>query len=666
MVDYIFARAFLFFIEAIGFGTLTFFFAIFYRGYQRQYIKLWVISFGALSLYLLATALQSGQPTQVATSIEQVAYSLVRQTAHYVFWAFLLLGSWVSQRRSELSLRFIRQLIFIIIVFSACVVLLFAFDEKEVFNRFYLRKSLSSFIFSISLFVTSFYLFTSSHQHFSSKALKVFTLIMGVRYLLFSFASIVALTEYWFIQFTQLLFFFDLGSYTILAFIVLIWVQGAERHLAKSAIKEVKYFNKHDSLKGSMNREQILEKLPDVIEKATRSSLKLGVFLLDIKRFKFVNDSYGLKAGDAILSEIVRRLNQSILMPVVVGRTSGDSFIFTVEIAKESESQRITEHIHALIARPFQCDEQEVHLQCGIGYCLFPNDGDDAETLLQNAHLALFNTKNQNCSSTQFSAEMETKGRRLAEVETEIKTAFNKDEFVLFFQPQLNLFNNRLEGVEALIRWQHPSKGLLPPAAFLDDIEQLGLNSQLDNYVLNKACKTIARWHKTYHRFITVAVNLSAAEFQDPRLVAKIQALLIENAISPQALELEITENVMITDMHQAMNTIVALQSMGVKISIDDFGTGYSSLSYLRKLPIDKIKIDRSFIMEVDSNDSDLTIVKSIIELSHGLGKRVLAEGVETEKQLQLLRNLSCDAVQGFFISKPVPEVELVKYLKRK
>jgi len=204
------------------------------------------------------------------------------------------------------------------------------------------------------------------------------------------------------------------------------------------------------------------------------------------------------------------------------------------------------------------------------------------------------------------------------------------------------------------------------PNEFLDDIEKLGLNSIFDNYILEKACQTIDHWYQQYKRRVTVAVNITSVEFQDTRLVANIQSLLFKYNIPPKCLDLEITENIVMTDIKTAMNTIVTLQNMGIKVSIDDFGTGYSSLAYLRELPIDKIKIDRSFITEVASNDSDFTIVKSMIELSHGLGKRVLAEGVETREQLDLLRNIGCDAVQGFFISRPVPESELAKYLQRR
>jgi diguanylate cyclase (GGDEF)-like protein len=408
-----------------------------------------------------------------------------------------------------------------------------------------------------------------------------------------------------------------------------------------------------------------MEKLPLIIDKTESNQQNLAVFLLDIIRFKFVNDTYGLKVGDAILGEIASRLDESIFLPKVIGRLSGDSFVFVIDSVDEKQQSAAIEHLHGLINRAYYIKQHKVLLQCSIGYCLYPDDGHLAEDLLQKANLALAQAESQNIATVKYKEGMQSHGRRLLAMEKEIRNGFEKNEFVLYYQPQLNLLNNRIEGFEALVRWQHPERGLLQPGSFLPDIESLNLLSELDSFVLEEACQGISRWYKQYNRRVTVAVNLTAVEFQDPKLIENIQTLLYKYQIPPRCLDLEITENVVITEMATAMNTIVILQNMGIKVSIDDFGTGYSSLAYLRRLPIDKIKIDKSFIEEVASNDSDFTIVKSMVELSHGLGKRVLAEGVETEEQLRLLRNIGCDAVQGYYISKPIPEIELKKYFIR-
>jgi diguanylate cyclase (GGDEF)-like protein len=461
------------------------------------------------------------------------------------------------------------------------------------------------------------------------------------------------------------LVYFDLGAFTLLAFSMLIWMQGAERSIAISAMNKAQYLGKHDSLTGALNRQQVMEKLPFIIEETKSNQQNLAVFLLDIKRFKFVNDTYGLKVGDAILGEIANRLDESIFLPKVIGRLSGDSFVFVTNNIDQQQQSAAIEHLHGLINRPYFIKQHKVLLQCSVGYCLYPQDAQLAEDLLQKANLALAQAESQNIATVKYKSGMQSHGRRLLAMEKEIRDGFEKSEFVLYFQPQLNLLNNRIEGFEALVRWQHPERGLLQPGSFLPDIESLNMLSNLDSYVLDRACQSIARLQKAYHRRVTIAVNITAVEFQDPQLIENIQALLFKYQITPRCLDLEITENVVMTEIATAMNTIFILQNMGINVSIDDFGTGYSSLAYLRKLPIDKIKIDRSFIEEVASNDSDLTIVKSMVELSHGLGKRVLAEGVETQEQLRLLRNIGCDAVQGYYISKPIPENELKKYFSR-
>jgi EAL domain-containing protein (putative c-di-GMP-specific phosphodiesterase class I) len=340
--------------------------------------------------------------------------------------------------------------------------------------------------------------------------------------------------------------------------------------------------------------------------------------------------------------------------------------MFVIEFEQLSHIERAVQHLHELISRPYTYQTQEIHIQASLGYCFYPDNADKAEDLLQKANLALHHAETNNIASVFFSEGMQAQGRRLLVMEKQLKSALVNDEFILYYQPQLNLLTNKLEGVEALVRWQHPEKGLLPPMDFLPDMEALGMHSAFDNYILAKACETSARWFELYRRRIAIAINITAVEFQDEKLVSNMQALLLEHKVPSKYIELEITENVVMTDIDRAMDNIVKLQSMGIKVSIDDFGTGYSSLAYLRELPIDKIKIDRSFIQEVASNDSDLTIVRSMIELSHGLGKRVLAEGVETKEQLNLLRHLGCDAVQGYFIDKPLPEEELIRYLERK
>ena len=666
MADRALTHSLIYSTETLIFSILALLLLAYYRGLGRQYVKFWMISLSALAVNQFALACENTFNERDVGSVLDISIALLRQVSQYIHILFLIFGIYAATKQKNVT----RKMLFIG-VSSALLIGIFAavfygFDVKSVFNRFYLRESLTAFIFGSALIASAFYLFSANINHFSGKIFLAYCILVGLRYISYSFASIIFLTEDWFRELSQTLVFVDMGVNTILGFIFLIWMQGAERHVAATAINRAKYLGKHDSLTGVLNREQVLEKLTNEMKISKDKKQALCVFLLDIKRFKFVNDTHGLKVGDLILGEIAQRLNQSLLKPKVVGRLSGDSFMYVIDYESEKQQSTVAEHLHALIERPYLVSQQEVHLQCSVGYCQFPTDADVADELLQKSNLALFQAESNNIQTVKYEAGMQSHGRHLLAMEKEIRQAISNEEFILHFQPQLNLKSNRLDGAEVLVRWQHPTKGLLAPGQFFDDIEALNLYSELDNYVLEKTCQIIAQWYKTYKRRVPLAINITAVEFQAQNFISNIQALLIKYEIPPIYLELEVTENVVITDIDLVMNTIVVLQNMGIKVSIDDFGTGYSSLAYLRKLPIDKIKIDRSFIQEVASNDSDLTIVKTMVELSHGLGKRVLAEGVETQQQLQLLRNIGCDAVQGYFISRPISAEEFTKYLKRK
>jgi diguanylate cyclase (GGDEF)-like protein len=660
-----FYHSLLFSVEAIVFGLLAALLLMYYRGLGRQYVKYWMLSLLSLSVHQLSLVIETQLTNFNVISLEKVILECFIQLSLYFHLTALLLGLYSAVSSKRIPKMIMNSAFIFSAILGVTATSFYGFEVNEVYNRFYLRESLPAFVMGCGLLLTALYLYNSSIKYFSTRVFIFYSLIMGLRYTLFSFLSIVMINEYWFRELTEVLVYFDMGAFTLLAFSMLIWMQGAERNIAISAMNKAQYLGKHDSLTGALNRQQVMEKLPLIIDQTESNKQNLAVFLLDIKRFKFVNDTYGLKVGDAILGEIASRLDESIFLPKVIGRLSGDSFVFVIDSVDEKQQSAAIEHLHGLINRAYYIKQHKVLLQCSIGYCLYPQDGELAEDLLQKANLALAQAESQNVATVKYKAGMQSHGRRLLAMEKEIRDGFEKNEFVLYYQPQLNLLNNRIEGFEALVRWQHPKRGLLQPADFLPDIESLNLLSELDSYVLEKACQGVARWYKQYNRRVTVAVNITAVEFQDPKLIENIQALLYKYQIPPRCLDLEITENVVITEMATAMNTIVILQNMGIKVSIDDFGTGYSSLAYLRRLPIDKIKIDKSFIEEVASNDSDFTIVKSMVELSHGLGKRVLAEGVETEEQLRLLRNIGCDAVQGYYVSKPIPENDLKKYFAR-
>lgn len=494
-------------------------------------MKFWLYSLVSLSCYYASSAMVGNSEINKTSTYLQLVVEQIQQVGLYLFLTFLLLGLYSAKRREQPTKRLVFTAVSLAVLIGLCTASFYYFDANKLFNHFYLKVSLQNFIFASCLLMASFYLFIDKVAHFSSNILFGFFLVLGVRHLFYLLISIIGLTESWFNQFGLFLLYFDVGAHSVLGFILLLWMQGTERNMAVNAISRAQYLGMHDSLTGALNRGQVMEKLSEAIISASEQSYQLAIFLIDIKQFKFINDTYGLKTGDFILGEIAKRLNNSMLLPKAVGRLSGDSFMFVIEYNDVALLKKIPEHLHQLINHPYTDNNQEVSLQASIGFCTYPENGEKAEDLLQNANLALHHAETNNLPTIAFELGMQAEGRRLVLKEKELKAAILNDEFVLYYQPQLNLISNRLEGVEALVRWQHPEKGLLQPASFLNDIEALYMNSEFDNYILNKACSANARWYQKYKRRIAIAVNITAGEFQDPHLVSNIQTLLLEKKI---------------------------------------------------------------------------------------------------------------------------------------
>ena len=444
---------------------------------------------------------------------------------------------------------------------------------------------------------------------------------------------------------------------------LLIWLHEQERNTNRQLTEKTRYLNRYDQLTGALNRDALLALLQEKIQLSGQAPLYL--LLLGLDKFKTINESVGLKQGDIVLKLLNQRFEASILKPALVARTGGDIFALVLtDINSNSQLQFALRHVQQLVSKRFDLVTGPLQLTCTIGVASAPNDAFTAETLLQKANIAFHQAKRLQSHCLAYTAGMEEESARLISWESDILDAMQNDEFELYFQPQVNLHDSKLEAFEVLLRWQHPQKGFLMPGKFLPYVEQLGLSRELDFWVLQKSVQTISRWRKQQIN-IPLAVNMSPLHFQQEGLKQKIQQLLLLHKVSPELLELEITENTAMHDMEKGSNHVLELQQMGIRVSIDDFGTGYSSLAYLRRMPIDKIKIDRSFVMDMAGNDSDMMIVKTMIKLAHGLGKRILAEGVETAVQLQLLKGMSCDAMQGYLVAKPLSETDALAFCKK-
>ncbi|QGZ42189.1 PAS domain S-box-containing protein/diguanylate cyclase (GGDEF)-like protein [Pseudoduganella flava] len=436
-----------------------------------------------------------------------------------------------------------------------------------------------------------------------------------------------------------------------------------ERKLTEQRIRHIAH---HDALTGLPNRMLLQDRLAQAIAYANRTGRQMWVLLIDLDRFKFVNDSLGHKAGDQLLQTIAGRLRASVRETDTVARLSGDEFVAILsEHPDETLSPEVVGRIMRSLAQPMTLEGKEFFVTCSIGVAAYAADGTPAQHLIEHADIAMYSAKKLGRNCWQFyQSAMNDEAQERLRIEGALRSAVERNEFVLHYQPQVDLATGRIVGMEALLRWQHPELGMVPPQRFIGLAEETGLIVPIGAWVMRTACAQAKAWQDAGLPPLRVAVNLSARQFAQPDLVASIEAVLAETGLPPACLDLELTESLFVDDVAQAVELLHQLKALGVKMSIDDFGTGYSSFSYLRTFPIDVLKIDRSFIADIASDADEAAIVVSIIALARNLKLRVIAEGVEAQGQLDFLRAHGCDEMQGYYFSRPVPAGEFEQLLK--
>ena len=436
----------------------------------------------------------------------------------------------------------------------------------------------------------------------------------------------------------------------------------------KQAEIEVLQHAHFDSLTGLPNRSLMLERLSQLIDEAKRNSEKFAVLFIDLDDFKKINDSLGHEIGDRLLIECSNILKDSIGRTDTVGRLGGDEFMLLLRNTKDqAEIMEVLENILSRFKLPFKIEDRELILTLSVGIAVYPDDGDSASALLRNSDTAMFKAKSLGRDTYSFfTEEMNRDVIRRLSLEEQIHGALERDEFEVFYQPQICVATGRIIGAEALLRWNNCVLGNVSPMEFIPVAEYTGLIVEIGRFVLEQALVMLARWQGLTGEHIRIAVNLSPKQFKDTALVADIKAQIEKVGVTPASLELEITEGVLLTGLSSIDEALKELGDLGVVLSMDDFGTGYSSLSYLRQYPFDVVKIDRTFVIGITEVGADKELVSATIAMAHRLGLKVVAEGVETQDQLDALRRLQCDYAQGYFLGKPMPVGDLFNFLKQK
>jgi diguanylate cyclase (GGDEF)-like protein/PAS domain S-box-containing protein len=425
----------------------------------------------------------------------------------------------------------------------------------------------------------------------------------------------------------------------------------------------------YDALTGLPNRALFLDRLSRAVAEARRERHRIAVMFVDLDNFKLVNDTLGHSIGDLLLQEAARRLSACVRDSDTVSRLGGDEFTIVLKgVTEESDAARVAEKVIAVLSQPFRLDEHQAMVGASIGITFFPDDALDEESLLRNADMAMYRAKEIGRKAyTFFTQDMNDRVQTLAALGNELRHAVERNEFVVYYQPIYDARSLTLEGAEALVRWHHPRLGLVPPGDFIPLAEETGLIGPLGDWVLRQACHDAVTWQRSNGPPLTVAVNLSNRQVKlGPQQVARHAAqVLAETGLRPSLLKFEITESFVIEETDEMLRWLRSIRETGIRLSIDDFGTGYSSLSYLRRLPVDIVKIDRSFVSDVSRNADDAALVRAIISMAHNLRMEVVAEGVETPNQLSFLQSADCDMVQGYYFHKPMPAVEFRRLLGR-
>lgn len=439
---------------------------------------------------------------------------------------------------------------------------------------------------------------------------------------------------------------------------------GADITERKDAEERIHYLAHYDALTGLPNRLLLRDRFQQALALSDRNQSKMALLSIDLDRFKVINDTLGHQVGDELLRQVVGRLKVSVRASDTISRQGGDEFVIvTQDHSGANMAVSVARSIQDHLAPPFNVDGQEVNVTASIGIALYPDDGRDFDTLIKKCDIAMYHAKESGRATHRFFTDaLNVNSADRLKLEVELRHAIERNEFVLHFQPQVALETGRVTGAEALIRWNHPEMGMMPPGRFIPLAEETGLIVAMDNWVLREACRQAKAWANEGLPELTMSVNFSGLQFRQVNLAEQVRTVLEETGLPARYLEVELTESVLIHDVENVLATIARLKALGIRLAIDDFGTGYSSLTYLKRFSVDKLKIDQSFVR--GTTPEDAAIVSAVIQLGQSLNLKTIAEGAETPEQIKGLRDKGCFEVQGYYFSRPLPAEEFVKFVR--
>ena len=432
----------------------------------------------------------------------------------------------------------------------------------------------------------------------------------------------------------------------------------------KASEERIRYLAQHDALTGLPNRFTLAVHLEHALAKAERTNDKVCLMFIDLDNFKTINDTLGHHAGDLLLCEVARKISSSVRKSDIVARIGGDEFVVVIEgTLLAADAGQVAQKIIDQLSEAIPIEGHDLHTTPSIGIGIYPEDGDTCENLMKNADVAMYHAKSAGRNNYQFYAEHMNQAAAIRiQMEARLRAALTGDEFKLHFQPQIDLKTGKISGIEALIRWENAELGTVSPGSFIPLAEEIGLIVPISEWVLRTACRTAKNWLDAGIEFGCMSINISPQQFRQRDFPQRLEQIMRETGLTAKHLELEITESTIMETAEVTVAVLMRLKELGLALAVDDFGTGYSSLAYLKRFPIDRLKIDRSFVMDLETDPSDAAIASAVIALAHSLGLRVVAEGVETQGQSDFLSRQGCDSVQGYFYSKPVPETEAAAF----